>query len=270
MAAVQAETGQISITWPRQVKLLRQGFTRFASGDVIFAKITPCMANGKIAVVPEVPLGLACGSTEFHVLKPEMVRDEVSILLAKSEDLSQKCRVQHDWHSGPKTCADQFSPRRCDPCPPRGTKIAVIARIDELFTDLDDGEAALARARVDLGAWRKALLKAAVTGELTADWRAANPPTETGADLLARILDERRARWLDEPPQRSKALHRAKQPRGRTNSHLSPRAGHGRRWKRRETCYSAASERPSIFRRSHAALPPRGKCDGGPTRYSRS
>ena len=70
---------------------------------------------------------------------------------------------------------------------------AIVARIDELFTELDDGEAALARARADLGTWRKALLKAAVTGELTADWRAANPPTETGADLLARILAERRA-----------------------------------------------------------------------------
>ncbi len=64
---------------------------------------------------------------------------------------------------------------------------SIVARIDELFTDLDDGEAALARARTDLGTWRKALLKAAVTGELTADWRTANPPTETGADLLARI-----------------------------------------------------------------------------------
>lgn len=70
---------------------------------------------------------------------------------------------------------------------------AIVARIDELFAEVDDGEAALARARDDLATWRKALLKAAVTGELTADWRAANPPTETGTDLLARILVERRA-----------------------------------------------------------------------------
>lgn len=82
--------------------------------------------------------------------------------------------------------------------PPTNLQNAVVNRIDELFTDLDDGEAALARARIDLGTWRKALLKAAVTGELTADWRAVNRPTETGADLLARILGERRARWISE------------------------------------------------------------------------
>ena len=75
----------------------------------------------------------------------------------------------------------------------------IVARIDELFAEIDDGEAALARARDDLATWRKALLKAAVTGELTADWRAANPPTETGADLLARILANRRAGWEADP-----------------------------------------------------------------------
>jgi type I restriction enzyme S subunit len=39
------------------------------------------------------------------------------------------------------------------------------------------------------------LLKAAVEGALTAEWRAQNPPQETGTELLARILRERRARW---------------------------------------------------------------------------
>jgi type I restriction enzyme, S subunit len=72
---------------------------------------------------------------------------------------------------------------------------AIVARIDQLFAEIEDGEAALARARGDLATWRKALLKAAVTGELTADWRAANLNTETGADLLNRILAERRDRW---------------------------------------------------------------------------
>ena len=89
---------------------------------------------------------------------------------------------------------------------------AIVARINALFTNLDDGEAALARARVDLGTWRKALLKAAVTGELTADWRAANPPTVTGADLLARILDERRACWLAEPSNKGNIYKSPSQP----------------------------------------------------------
>lgn len=85
------------------------------------------------------------------------------------------------------------------PVPPVDQQRAIVARIDELFAEVDDGEAALARARHDLATWRKALLKVAVTGELTADWRAANPPIKTGVDLLHEILAERRARWEVEP-----------------------------------------------------------------------
>jgi type I restriction enzyme S subunit len=47
--------------------------------------------------------------------------------------------------------------------------------------------------------YRKGLLKAAVTGELTADWRRDNPPQETGEQLLQRILTDRRARWQADP-----------------------------------------------------------------------
>ena len=50
----------------------------------------------------------------------------------------------------------------------------IVARIDALFAEIADGEAALAEARKGLNLFRRALLKAAVTGELTKDWRVAN------------------------------------------------------------------------------------------------
>lgn len=97
------------------------------------------------------------------------------------------------------------------PVPPLEIQHRIVARIDELFSELDDGEEELRRARVELETYRKSLLKAAVTGELTADWRAANPPKETGADLLQRILADRRARWEAEPRNKGK---RYKEPAG--------------------------------------------------------
>ncbi len=90
------------------------------------------------------------------------------------------------------------------PLPPLARQKAIADRIDELFAEIDDGEAALISARDDLATWRKALLKAAVTGELTADWRAANPPGETGPDLLAHILVNRRARWATDAKNKGK------------------------------------------------------------------
>ncbi len=64
------------------------------------------------------------------------------------------------------------------PIAPLAEQRRIVARIDELFTEIADGEAALARARDDLDTWRRALLKAAVTGELTTEWREANLPNE--------------------------------------------------------------------------------------------
>ena len=76
---------------------------------------------------------------------------------------------------------------QCLPLAPLAEQRRIVARIDALFAEIAEGEAALAAARKGLDTFRRALLKAAVTGELTKDWRAANPVIETGHDLLARI-----------------------------------------------------------------------------------
>lgn len=81
------------------------------------------------------------------------------------------------------------------PMPPQTEMERSVAAMDGLFTDLDTAEAALGRAREGVEQFRASLLHAACTGALTAAWREANPPTETGADLLRRILAERRATW---------------------------------------------------------------------------
>ena len=49
---------------------VNKGYTRFLNGDVLWAKITPCMQNGKSCVVTGLPNGVGFGSTEFHVLRP--------------------------------------------------------------------------------------------------------------------------------------------------------------------------------------------------------
>jgi type I restriction enzyme S subunit len=85
------------------------------------------------------------------------------------------------------------------PLAPLPEQRRIVARIGELFAEIDEGEAALERARQGLDTWRRALLKAAVTGELTRDWREVNRPAETGADLLARIRAERGASNGDYP-----------------------------------------------------------------------
>ena len=70
--------------------------------------------------------------------------------------------------------------------------------------------AALKRAPAHLERYRASVLKAAVEGRLTEQWRKANPPEESGEELLQRILAERRKRW--ETEQLAKFEARGKKP----------------------------------------------------------
>ncbi len=79
--------------------------------------------------------------------------------------------------------------------PPSAEQTRIVAKLEELLSDLDAGVAELKAAQKKLAQYRQSLLKAAVEGELTAEWRRHNRPVETGAQLLERILTERRARW---------------------------------------------------------------------------
>lgn len=69
MSAV-TERGEIDATAIKEYDEVKTGFTYFAENDVLFAKITPCMENGKGAVAKGLRNGIGFGSTEFHVLRP--------------------------------------------------------------------------------------------------------------------------------------------------------------------------------------------------------
>lgn len=82
------------------------------------------------------------------------------------------------------------------PVAPLNEQRRIVEKIETLFTRLDKGEEALHEVQKLLARYRQSVLKAAVTGQLTADWRAENAHRlEHGRDLLARILKARRETW---------------------------------------------------------------------------
>lgn len=82
---------------------------------------------------------------------------------------------------------------------PKAEQKRIVSKIDELFSRIDEGERALDQVSTLVGRYRQSVLKAAVTGELTRDWRdarrAAGHPVESGEALLTRILTARRKAW---------------------------------------------------------------------------
>jgi len=80
MEAVSELTGQVEIK-TAYYKDVSNGFTKFAEDDLIWAKITPCMQNGKSAIVKGLIDGVGFGSTEFHVIRPK--NDSINIEFIK-------------------------------------------------------------------------------------------------------------------------------------------------------------------------------------------
>lgn len=97
---------------------------------------------------------------------------------------------------------------------PEKEQTRIVEKLEELLSDLDAGVAELKAAQRKLAQYRQSLLKAAVEGALTADWRNTRAnitgPQETGAELLQRILTERRDRW--EAKQLAKFAEQGKTP----------------------------------------------------------
>lgn len=69
MPSLSEITGTITEPQTRKLGEVKSGFTNFIEGDVVFAKITPCMENGKSAIIPELINGIGYGTTEFFVLR---------------------------------------------------------------------------------------------------------------------------------------------------------------------------------------------------------
>ena len=69
MSAVDERFGTITVREERPLSEVSRGFTAFENGDVLFAKITPCMENGKVALARNLANGVGRGSTEFFVLR---------------------------------------------------------------------------------------------------------------------------------------------------------------------------------------------------------
>lgn len=196
MRAVEPEGGGLLRPEVATYGKVKKGYTAFRSGDVIMAKITPCMENGKTCVVPDLP-GAACfGSTEFHVVRAEQGVDPrwiANYLLQHSTRYA--AQRQMAGGVGQMRVPASFLEELRLPVAPTAEQSRILDALDELLSDLDAGVAALERVRAKLKQYRAAVLKAAVEGELTADWREKHPATEPASELLTRILAERRRRW---------------------------------------------------------------------------
>ena len=197
MPAVGAGTGTIDVSRTRSLQDVKKGYRHFREGDVLFAKITPCMENGKMAIVPSLKHGLGFGSTEFHVLRPNReISAQYIYYFVSSEQFRRDAQHNMTGAVGQRRVPAPYLADQSVPVPPAREQHRIVAKIEELFSELDKGVESLKTAQAQLKVYRQAVLKHAFEGKLTEQWREENKDKlETPEQLLARIKQEREARY---------------------------------------------------------------------------
>lgn len=122
MPAVSDREGIIARPEAKPYSEVRKGYTYFEEGDVLFAKITPCMQNGKHAVACGLSDGIGFGSTEFHVLRPgaeitadwihRFLRQPSVLLAATARPCELPRRSRHSPPPAPRAAPPRHAPGR--------------------------------------------------------------------------------------------------------------------------------------------------------------
>ena len=148
MSAVEAQTGRMN---PGQIKLyreVRKGYTRFSDGDVLFAKITPSMENGKITIAKGLINGVGCGSTEFHVLRPmDSLLGKYLLHFLLQDTFRREAQRYMSGTAGQMRVPVDFLSNAAFPLPPLSEQHRIVSEIEKQFTRLDASVAGLKRAQ---------------------------------------------------------------------------------------------------------------------------
>ncbi|MFI0775153.1 restriction endonuclease subunit S [Streptomyces sp. NPDC021212] len=163
MASVEAETGRMDASLRvRYGDFKKKSLTRFQENDVLFAKITPCMENGKITKARGLVGGRALGSTEFHVLRS---RGAVLPEYLTHYLLQRNVRITAEHHMsgavGQRRVPRPYLESLEIPVPPLAEQRRIVAALDHQIARIEAGAAALGEAEQQISILEATLLATA-------------------------------------------------------------------------------------------------------------
>ncbi|AKB36522.1 Type I restriction-modification system, specificity subunit S [Methanosarcina siciliae C2J] len=172
MPAVDAISGEITDPEIRPFSEVRKGYTAFQNDDVIFAKITPCMENGKAAIARNLLNNLGFGSTEYIVFRSKgAILPEYLYHYIRQESYRKLAESNMTGSVGQKRVPKDFVQNSMIPLPPLPEQHRIVSAIEALFARLDAANEKLDRVPGILKKFRESVLAAAFEGRLTEEWR---------------------------------------------------------------------------------------------------
>ncbi|MER5128598.1 hypothetical protein B9T65_08835 [Serratia marcescens] len=155
---------------------IHKGYTHFANGDVLLAKITPCFENGKAAVVSGLEHDIGAGSTEFHVFRSisQFIHPGYVYLFLRSPLFRAKGEASMTGTAGQKRLPTDYFALCAMPLPPTAEQSRIVAKVDELMALCDKLEVQQQARRKLQNALRQSTLQAVANAasphELQSTW----------------------------------------------------------------------------------------------------
>ena len=135
------------------------GYKYFAEGDIIVAKITPCMENGKCAIARGLTNSIGFGSTEFHVFRcrNEKILTEYLFAFLNREDIRQVAQSHMTGASGHRRVPESFYSKLLIPLPPLDVQKQIVDEFNALDAQIAAQDEMIRRLDADIQAKFSAL-----------------------------------------------------------------------------------------------------------------
>ena len=187
MPALSEIYGEITEPQTRLLKEVRSGFTNFSEGDVVFAKITPCMENGKSAVIGKLVNDIGYGTTEFFVLRcSDRLYNRFLYHLVRDKSFRDKAKAVMAGAVGqqrvPKRYLETYKLNL-----PKVNEQREIGRIlDGSFAKEQQSKEAAEAVLNQIDLMKKSILARAFWGELGTN----DPSEESAVELLKQVIEQ--------------------------------------------------------------------------------
>ena len=172
MSAVDDVAGPVTSMQSRPFREVQRGFTSFIEGDILFAKITPCMENGKTAIATNLRSGIGFGSTEFHVLRTvSPVTAKYVYYFLRQTVFREAAKGHMTGTGGLKRVPAKWLSTHPIPLPPLSEQSRIGVKLDAAMQEAKAAQSQLADGFASVVNMRHQALTGACSGKLTSDWR---------------------------------------------------------------------------------------------------
>jgi type I restriction enzyme S subunit len=161
---------------PKPWSIVKKGYTHFADGDVLLARITPSFENGKAGIVRDLPNGIGAGSTEYFVCRPlkGVLLPEYLLAHFKTPQFLRDGEQVMSGAVGQQRVPKQYVLDSELRLAPFNEQKRIADKLDAVLAQVDACRERLDRVPAILKRFRQTVLTAAAAGKLTEEWREAH------------------------------------------------------------------------------------------------